>query len=141
MSKTRVSILAVLAMTVLFAVVAGNAKADSSNGIAIVSSSAESDVSVSIKYVEVGTWDMHTKGLLKKHGHPVCFWRSGTWTNSMKTPVVTPFRETSRAHFCWLRHPITINGVTYTAVKIGGGLTGAHCWNLAIPPGQPSRST
>jgi hypothetical protein len=111
---------------------AGTAQADS---LTIVDASASSSVSFSVKYNFIGTWVKATQPLKKKHGHPQCFWRSGTWTNSVRMPSVRAYRETSRAKFCWLKHPTTVNGVRFTAVKVAGGKTGSPCDNLAVPPG------
>lgn len=96
-----------------------------------------STINTSIKYNFIGKWDMVSKKLIKRvHGHLDCFWASGQWTNSVKTVNgPEPYGENSRAKFCWLKHPVVVNGVRYTAVKIAGGLTHSHCYNLAVPPG------
>lgn len=106
--------------------------------ISIVSAQASSSVKVSIKYNYIGTWVMATQPLKRMaNGRPKCYWASGTWTNSVKIPVVRPYQETSRAKFCALKKPVTANGVRYTHVKVAGGKTGSPCKNLAIPPGRP----
>ncbi|MGH7484779.1 MAG: hypothetical protein ACREMY_04115, partial [bacterium] len=104
--------------------------------ITVVSASASSTVQFSMKYNYIGTWDLALQPIKKVHGRPSCFWAYGKWTNSVKTPVVKSYQETSRADFCWLKHPVVINGVRYTAIKIAGGLTGMPCKNWAIPPNQ-----
>jgi hypothetical protein len=114
---------------------ANNAKDDSD--ITIVSAQASSSVQFSIKYNYIGTWDMALQPIKVVHGHPACFTATGTWTNSVKiNSVVKAYQETSTAGFCWLAHPVVINGVRYTAIKMFGGVTGSHCHNLAIPPSQ-----
>ena len=105
-------------------------------GQATICSQETSTVNVTIKYNYIGTWDEAKYPLKKMHGRPACFWDYGTWTNSVKTPIVQSYQETSRAKFCWLAHPVTVNGVTYTAMKVAGGKTGSPCKNLAIPPGH-----
>jgi hypothetical protein len=127
------ALVAILAFGAIFAT-AGLASAD--NGLTVVSSSASSSIQFSIKYNYIGTWDMSNAPLKQKHGNPQCFWASGHWTNSVKTPTIKAYGETSRAKFCWLKHPVTINGVRYTAVKVAGGDTNSPCFNFAIPPGH-----
>lgn len=108
------------------------------NGFQVSSAKATSTVKFSVDFNFIGTYVMHTKGLKKKNGKVVgCFTASGTWTNSVRTPVIKAYRETSKATFCPLNKPVTINGVRYTHVKTAGGKTGNPCWNLAIPPGKP----
>jgi hypothetical protein len=131
----KLNIKALAAILVVGASFMSASTALASDSLTVVSASAHSDAKFSLNYRYIGTWVMATQPLKKKHGHPQCFWRSGTWTNSVKTPTVKAYSETSRAKFCWLKRPVKVNGVRYTAVKVAGGKTGKPCWNLAVPPG------